>query len=431
MPQLLPFRGIRYSPAAGPLADLLAPPYDVISPTQQRALAARSPHNAVHLELAEGGDERYARVAALFRDWLRESIVARDDPAMLYVYEQTFVEGGHEHQRRALLTEVEAQPWEEGAVKPHEYTLTGPKEDRLRLLEATGVQFSPVFMIARDRAGQLREFLDATCTSRQADVEARTPDGDLHRLWVIEAGRYEMRMLAPLLSESFYIADGHHRYETQVNYRNIVAEKLGKLPRDHPSRFAMSAIVPASDPGLVIRPIHRIVPRRAPADWRERLAGRFSVTEVKPVEDPEGFAPVLDERLREAPDAIIAINLDPGLVQILTPRDASVYAEIAPAGHSDEWASIPPNAVRYGVLEPLWGIDDDDLRAGAVEYTHLTDEVLERAWDNADCSGFLLSPVNVGAVMSLADKGERMPQKSTFFHPKLGTGLVFHPLEQA
>src|SRR5690606_30807457 len=206
-PQILPFRGLRYTERAGALDELLAPPYDVISPEQQRELARRSPYNAVHLELAEGGDEKYERVAGLLREWESNGILQRDDEPRLYVYEQVFEIHSQEFHRRALLIGVEAQPWEEGAVKPHEYTLSEPMEDRLRLLEATQVQLSPVFMIARDRAGQLRDFLDTTIQSRPPDVEGTSMEGDRHRLWVVEAGRLEMRQLAPLLGESCYIAD--------------------------------------------------------------------------------------------------------------------------------------------------------------------------------------------------------------------------------
>ena len=174
MPQFLPFRGLRYTASAGPLSELLAPPYDVITPAQQRALAARNPHNAVHLELAEGGEDRYRRVAGVLAEWLREGTVRRDSSPMLYVYEQEFIEEGHVFTRRALIAAVEAQPWDEGAVKPHEYTMSGPKEDRLKLLQATGVQFSPVFMIARDRAGRLAAFLHSAIVSRPPDATATT-----------------------------------------------------------------------------------------------------------------------------------------------------------------------------------------------------------------------------------------------------------------
>lgn len=429
MPQLLPFRGLRYTTEAGALSDVLAPPYDVISPAQQKALEERSAYNAVRLELAEGGEERYGRVAELLRDWQSRGVLTRDEAPMLYVYEQQFSEGGQEYTRRALLVGVEAQPWEDGAVKPHEFTMSGPKEDRLKLLEATKTQFSPVFMIARDRAGQLSQFLELQITSRPPDVEATSIDGEHHRLWAIEAGRYEMRQLAPMLSESFYIADGHHRYETAVNYKQQRSDER-TLERDDPARFAMTAVVPASDSGLVIRPIHRIVPKRAPANWAERLGDVFEIEHIKPVGNGGERAEELYLLLRQEPSNIIAIGLDGRSVHVLRLRDGSQLARRVPAGRSAAWAAIPPNVLRYGVLEPFWGITDADLTAGVVEYNHDADEVLAYTAAHGDSVGFLLNPVGIEAVMSLADQGERMPQKSTFFHPKLGTGLVFNPLER-
>ncbi|MBK9613170.1 DUF1015 domain-containing protein [Candidatus Amarobacter glycogenicus] len=425
MSQFQPFRGLRYTAAAGPLSELLAPPYDVITPAQQRALEERNPRNSVRLENAGGGEGRYAGVDALLKQWQSEGALARDATPMLYVYEQRFTEDGREYLRKAVLAAVEAQPWEEGAVKPHEYTMSGPKEDRLKLLQATGVQLSPVFMIARDRAGMLTAFIESTVASREPDVLGTSIDGDSHRLWAIESGTYEMRQLAPLLAESFYIADGHHRYETAVNYRDwrAASEVLGP---SHPARFAMSAIVAASDPGLVIRPIHRMVPREAPSDWMDRLGDAFAVAHVKLV---RGEAERSDEliSLLDGADAV-AINLNPGQVHRLK-RTGSPLRGSIPQGMSDEWAAIAPNVLRYGVLEPLWGISDDDLRAGAVVYSHDCDEVLEFLDDNPHAVAFLLNPVSIESVISLADKGERMPQKSTFFHPKLGTGLVFNPLD--
>lgn len=427
MPQFMPFRGLRYTAAAGPLSELLAPPYDVITPAQQRMLAAQNPHNAVRLELAEGGDERYAQVAGQVEEWTRSGMVRRDDTPMLYVYEQEFVEEGRVFYRRALIAAVEAQPWDEGAVKPHEFTMSGPKEDRLKLLQATGIQFSPVFMIARDRAGQLAQFLETTIVSRPPDGTATTIDGDHHRFWAIEASTYEMRQVAPLLGESFYIADGHHRYETAVNYRNWRAEQ-GQLPRDHPARFAMTAIVGASDPGLLIRPIHRMVPRTAPADWRERVAGAFEITHVKLIGGAAERAAELASLLMADPANIVAIGLEPGQVHLLRRQQGVPLAGQVPGDRSEAWAAIAPNVLRYGVLEPLWAISDEDLRAGVVEYSHDTNEVLKFLDARPGSVAFLLNPVTIGSVMGLADQGERMPQKSTFFHPKLGTGLVFHPL---
>ncbi len=425
MPQFLPFRGLRYSVHAGPLSDLLAPPYDVIAPSQQRALEQRNSRNAVRLELAEGGDERYAAVAKLIASWQAEGAVVRDEAPMLYVYEQQFVEEGHAYTRRALIAAVEAQPWEEGAVKPHEYTMSGPKADRLMLLQATGIQFSPVFMIARDRAGTLTQFIEEVMSGREPDATGTSIDGDHHRLWAVESGTYEMRKIAPLLAESFYIADGHHRYETAVNYRDWRGQSE-VLPRDHPARFAMTAIVAADDPGLVIRPIHRMVPKPAPGNWRELLEPAFDVVHVKLVRGERERTEELASLIADAD--VVAIGLEPGQVHLLHRKPDAPLTGNVPGGMSEEWAAIPPNLLRYGVLEPLWAISDDDLRAGVVIYSHDVGEVTEFLDEHSGSVAFLLNAVAIQSVMSLADKGERMPQKSTFFHPKLGTGLVFHPL---
>lgn len=428
MPAIIPFRGLRYSKAAGALDRLLAPPYDVITEAMRADLAAASPYNAVHLELASGGDERYGRVAATVSAWQREGVLVRDQAPTLYAYEQRFVEGGREYARRGLFCGVEAQPWDEGAVKPHEFTMSGPKEDRLKLLEAARVQFSPVFMIARDRAGQLRQFLE-TAASREPDAEGTTADGDHHRLWAVEAGRTELRWLAPLLAESFYIADGHHRYETALNYRRLVEEREQKLPADHPARYAMATVVAADDPGLVIRPIHRLVPRPAPTDWEERLGGAFAVTRLELPGDSAAARRALAQALDEHPEGILALGMVEGQAHLLEPVDRASVAARAPKGASERWVSCAPNLLRYGILEPLWAISDEDLRAGAVEYTHDIAEV--QAFLDAPSArcAFLIHSVGVETVMALADQGERLPQKSTFFHPKLATGLVFYPLE--
>ncbi len=422
MPRLMPIRGLRYTERAGPLDQLLAPPFDVIGEDERARLAGRSPWNAVRLELGESGPDRDAAVAAELARWIAEGVLARDAEPMLYVYEQAFTEDGAEHRRRALVCGVESQPWEAGAVKPHEFTLSAPRADRLRLLRATRTQFSPIFMLARDRSGQLATLLADTAAGGAPDM-AGASGGVAHRLWALPAERAVLRPIAPLLSESFYVADGHHRYETALAYRRWLAEREGELAPDHPARFVMAGVVPADDAGLIVRPLHRHVPRPAPADWEARLAPVFAVEETAAALEAEAL-----EALRAtAPEAIVALNLAPGRAHLLRPRGAEAVAAIAPAGSSARWAGEPPILLRYGALVPLWGISDEEFRAGAVTFTHETSAVLEalRARGGA---GFLLQPVAAGEVMALADGGERLPQKSTFYHPKLGTGLVFAPL---
>lgn len=422
MAQLLPLRGLRYSKTAGSLSDLLAPPYDVISSRQEQELRERSPHNAIHLELAEDGEDRYERIAARLAEWTDKGTLVRDETPQLYVYEQRFEYAGQQYARRALLAGVEAQPWDEAAVRPHEYTMSGPKEDRLNLLKATRTQFSSTFMIARDRAGQLQQLLDETAAN-EPDASGTTIDGEEHRLWIVEADTFMFRRLAPLLPETFYIADGHHRYETAVNYRDWLATEEGALAKDHPARFTMTAIVPVTDKGLVIRPIYRWVPEAAPADWREKLEQVFDIEELGSMDEQSLLGP-----LDKGPTTFVAIGLEPGKVHRLSTKSGVDLATLPGNQNSAEWATVAPNLLRLAVLNPLWNMTDTDLQAGRVEYLHDVPEVLEQVEQGGQGVAFLLNPVRVDDVIALAEKGERMPQKSTFFHPKIGTGLVFNPL---
>ncbi len=420
MPRLMPIRGLRYTEKAGPLGNLLAPPFDVIDKREQGRLRELSPHNAVRLEVA--GSDGYERVASELNGWIADGILARDAEPMLYLYEQVFDEEGVTRRRHALICGVESQPWEAGAVLPHEFTMLTPREDRLHLLEATATQFSPIFMLARDRSGQLAELLERTTETTAPTVSGETPDGVEHRLWVRPADRTHLRQLAPLLSETFYVADGHHRYETSVNYRKWLAKRDGKLASDHPARFAMAGIVPLQDDGLIVRPVHRYVPREAPADWRERLGSAFTIEEADVPIEAEAL-----EALRTAnPDAIVGVNLDPGRVHLLRPGSEDAILELTPAGASTRWTGEAPILLHLGVIEPIWGIGEEDLRAGLVTFTHLVGVILEKLQNGG--VGFLIQHLPASEVIGLSDGGERTPQKSTFFYPKLGTGLVLAPL---
>tara|TARA_B100001123_G_scaffold427520_1_gene543208 strand:- start:13844 stop:15106 length:1263 start_codon:yes stop_codon:yes gene_type:complete len=418
----MPIQGLRFSPKAGPLDQLLAPPFDVIGEREREHLSGLSPHNAVRLELAEEADDHYTGVAAELEGWIADGILQRDTEPMLYVYEQEFIEEGLPRKRRALLCGVESQPWEAGAVLPHEFTLSAPKEDRLRLLQATGTQFSPIFMLARDRSGQLAALLTNTAEGLQPIASGKTNDGVTHHLWVIPADRDHLRQLAPLLSEAFYIADGHHRYETSVAYRAWLHTHEGKLANDHPARFAMAGVVPVEDEGLIVRPLHRYIPRKAPSDWRERLEHLFDIEEVS-----VDIEPLKLEAVRQkAQEAIVAVHLTPKTVHLIRPKNDAAIGKLAPAGASPRWASAAPILLRLGVLDPLWAISDEELRAGAVTFTHDVSEIVEALEGGG--VGFLLQPVPASEVIGLADGGERLPQKSTFYYPKMGTGLVFAPL---
>jgi hypothetical protein len=184
----------------------------------------------------------------------------------------------------------------------------------------------------------------------------------------------------------------------------------------------MAAVVPLDDPGLVVRPIHRRVPRPAPSDWETRLAPWWEVERL-----PDTAPETIEAGLGRGKGAVVALGLEGTTALLLTLRDAAKLAEASGSGRSAAWMSVPPNAVYWGIIRPLWGLTEDDLRAGAVEYLHSIPEALAEQRAAAGVV-LLLNPVDVRDVVALADRGERLPQKSTFFHPKLATGVVFHAL---
>lgn len=413
MARIVPIKALQYTEHAGDLADLIAPPYDVINEKKRKELSETLIYNSIHLELAEPGVDRDLRVQKKLEKWLNLGILENSEQECFFAYEQEFEEAGTTYKRRALFCGVESLSWEDGAVKPHEFTLSAPKADRLSLLEATNTQFSPVFMLARDRTGHLKDLLDDICEATNPLREGNVDDV-FHRIWVIEPTQEVLLILAPLLSESFYIADGHHRYETSYAYkkRNGIQSDF-----ENPANYCLTGLVSAQDDGLLIRPLHRVVGQRPPADWESKLSKFFKIQKV-------------DETNIQFTSSknILAIGLDePNSRHSLEMINFNDLRKEATSGNSDAWLKTQSNILRYGVLNVLWGFNDDDIRSGAVTYTHLVEEVLSEVSGN-NSTGFILNPITVDEVFRIADQGERLPQKSTYFHPKLGSGLLFYPL---
>lgn len=404
MPELRPFRATRYAAPAGDASDLLAPPYDVISAEEARRLRARSPYNAVRLVLPAGDDDRYERAAAALADWLRGGVLQRDDREALWVYGQTFRHGGRELTRHGLLGALRLSDFSEGEVLPHEETHREPREDRLALLRATRTQLSPVFLVAPDPAGRLPELTDRATRGRPV-TEARTPDGVRHRLWPVPAGTLADEMAGAATDAPLLIADGHHRYETALAYC--------RERSDHgPSRWTLACVVGASDPGLLCLPTHRAL-RRPPEgarSWRSFLGEAFEVGEEVP-DDPEGAA----SSVRDLASAIACLpsGEDPLLLRV-------------EAG-TTELERVPTVAFDRRVLRAGFGVGPDRaVERGLLSYHREPAEARERAGEAG--AAFLLPPLAVERTWELARAGVRLPPKSTYFWPKLPSGLLFRTL---
>lgn len=414
MPRLSPFRGVRYTQDAGSSRDLLAPPYDVIGPALAAELRGRSPRNAVRLVLPEGeGDERYAEAARLLELWNGEGMLAEDASPAVYVYRQGYRSGGKRYERLSLFAALALETPGEG-VLPHERTHAGPKRDRLALTLATNTQLSPIFLLARDPGAALLEALRAATTGEPV-LHGVTPDGIEHTMWIIdEEGAAEV-FCALAGRHPLLIADGHHRYETALE----VADRIGSEAAGH----VLACIVSDSDPGLTIRSTHRTITRLdevgiAAAELPDRLAEWFEVTRLG--------------RLG-AEEAARVAAVDPGDL-VVVPGGEEAY-RLRPRSEADdsvsrgERAALGLGVVQFDrhVMGDLFGVEADEAaHAGWLEYHRDATEAVERS--RPDGAAFLVPPVTLAAVWSATSEGIRLPPKSTYFEPKIPSGLLFRPI---
>lgn len=412
MPELRPFKGIRYT-ATDEMASLVCPPYDIISPGEQTRLHEAHQHNAVRLELARPGGEgerRYAEVGALFRRWLQEGVLAIDDADSLYVYRQDFTAADGSRRRVAgVMGALELEEFgHDAGVLPHERTMQGPKEDRLALLRACAVNISPIYAIYRGGGG-LAPFLDAL-ENRPTAVRVQDSDGILHRLWVIGAPA-EIEMLASSIAPGpLVIADGHHRYETALAFHR--ERTAADAPGDHARILCFC--VDADSEELVVLPYHRAVTADAAAD---ELAAR-STAEFGA--EPAGIDDAEERLEKEAADHAFLLVL-PDESYLLRVSDSEVVAAVGE--RHPAWRSLDVVGLHEYVLPRLLNGATPELR-----FSKDAGEILALVRDGSYDFGVLLRALGAAEIVDVAASGERMPQKASYFWPKAITGLVFHSL---
>jgi uncharacterized protein (DUF1015 family) len=414
MADIQPLRAVHYDLAtAGALADLVAPPYDVIDPEQRAALAARSPHNVVELDLPTGED-RYRNAAQLFGQWQASGVLVRDPEPALWVLEQHYHgPDGQALTRRGFFSRVRIEEYGRGRIRPHERTHPGPRDDRLRLTRATRANLSAIFSLYSDPSGAAFAAL-TPATSGPTWGEVTDPDGTLHRLWRCGDAAVIEQVQGVLAGLELLIADGHHRYETA----RVYAEEIGG---EGEHRYVLMCLVALEDPGLTVFPTHRLV-RGLDATRRAALAAAIERDFVA--------TPVARAQVAPSPGTgpLELGYLDAGQAMHLTLRDQAI-ADAA-------LASMPPAYRRLdaGVLEALLltgalGLSDEDI-SHLHDFGYARDATQALALiDSGEYEiAFVMRPTPVDQVREVAAAGVNMPPKSTYFFPKLLTGLVFNLL---
>lgn len=442
MPEIRPFRALRYDPeTVGRLDAVVAPPYDVIDVASARRLMDRHPRNAVRLDLpleepGDAPDERYRRAARTFAAWRSDGTLRKDLRPAVYVYEQAYRVPGTsvERTQRGFFARLRLEPLEPGSgVLPHERTMSGPKEDRYRLLRATGANTSPVVVLFEDAAGEGGEVLRSATDDAPA-VEVTDDEGVRHRLWLVpaapagdsgEPSEHVTRLLGAASATPVVIADGHHRYETALRYRDE-RRMTRSCEEDPPFDYVLALLLPASEQ-LTVLPTHRIV-RGLGDDGVGRLVR--SLDSAFECEEVEREALVARFAAADAPGGRGRFGLVTRQGSFaLTWREGSL-ADALPAG-GDALRAL--DVARLGAaLHALAGIDPAAIAGGErVGYTKSAEEAATAVAEGANGAdaAFLLEPTPVDAILAVARAGDVMPQKSTYFYPKALTGIVFNPLE--
>jgi uncharacterized protein (DUF1015 family) len=412
-----PFRGVRYDRSAGSLADLICPPYDVISAAEEQALLARNPHNMVRLELAELSGpppaDRYAAAAGEFARMKQEGALKQDEVDSYYLLRQRFTVGGVQQERLGLLGALRCEELG-GAVLPHEDTAAGPKEDRLALMKATSANFSPIMMLFRDADGRVGEVTSrVAATAPEADFVV---EGQGYTIWVISDAADVTTVRDALGSQRTYIADGHHRYETAVGYGKEVGGG---------AETVLTCLISFDDPGLLIAPYYRVVHSLSDeklAQMQNLLSTWFTAipaTESGPAE--------LDAAIANLAQDQVALGIvEPGKTPLLlTPADDAVPAQDPTLTPLEQAKAVEANVLQELLFKPVMG----DAFPEYVAYVHDPAEAMRMVESGEAQIAFFVKGVPADIFEVVVGAGIRLPRKSTYFHPKLPSGLVINPLD--
>ncbi|MCE9590001.1 MAG: DUF1015 domain-containing protein [Planctomycetes bacterium] len=443
MPLIQPIRAIVYPPPAeGNLSTRIAPPYDVLDEAGKAALLARDPLNIVAIDLPHlpaktvGPDETYARAGEVYRRWLADGTLRRSEKPAVFVYQQTYTVKGRTFQRRGLIANVTIQPFGKspdgrGGIHPHEQTFSGPKEDRMKLMRATRAQLSPIFGLHSDPQNKVHALLSKIVESRKPDLTGTTPgDSVLHEAWTLDDPAAIRPFTDAFAGKDIFIADGHHRYTTALNYRTALIGTTGALPPDHPANLCLFVLIAMQDPGMIVLPTHRVLGGMEGFAFDQFAFAARGSLRITPF--PGTDLAALEAALPTAgPHAIGLYNPaqpeNPLSIAVTVERDplASSHAKQSPA-----WRQLDVAIVQHLYVErlcqPTFCAKGQPVQW---KFPHTLDEF------RADCHrpgsqlGLLLQPTPLESVRLVSEAGELMPQKSTFFYPKLATGLVINPLD--
>jgi len=429
MAEIFPFRGIRYNPEKVDLSQVVAQPYDKITPKMQEEYYRRSPYNIVRIILnREPGERRYEGAKEYLERWLDERILIRDFQPTIYAYYQDYrLEDGAWLTRKGFVALFKLSEYGQ-EILPHERTLSGPKEDRLKLMRATQANLGQVFVLYSDPAMMVNRILDRKIGSQEPleAVDSFDP-GTVHRLWPVQDEEALEQIVEAMRDKTLFIADGHHRYETALFFRDELRAKGEECRGPEGYENVMLTFVNMDDEGLTIFPTHRLIHKLEgadPAKLEQRLSRYFELERFTS-EEREQLLQALQARQKAGRHALGLYLHGSEDYYLLTLRDEGVMDELVP-DRSPEWRRLDVTICHWLLLKML-GIAPDAVE-GRVGYRRSAREALDLVKQGEEAAAVLLNPTRVEEVRRIAQNGERMPQKSTDFYPKMLTGLALNKL---
>ncbi len=435
MADVLPFRGVHYNGSlVGNLAEVICPPYDIITPQLEQELYRRSPYNFVRIEHNQqlpqdsAADNRYNRSAAILERWLREGVLVTDGVPAFYLHDHCFSYQGKEYRRRGLVCRVKLEEWHRNVIRPHEGTLAEPKSDRVNLLWALKANTSPILAMFGDQ-NQLISSLLKRQESGQPLISSGSLNGERHDIWAITEPAVVDGLSEAFSGKPLYIADGHHRYESALTYQRERLTLSPAVSGEEAFNFVMMTLVEFADPGLLILPPHRLLrglPVSKVAGLMTKLKSFFDVQRLSL--DMTGVWQQID-RLLAGKDRVrlVAFGLDRRDLLVLTLHDFDAAGSMMPYFHSELYKRLDVSVVDHVILEELLGLAiEDDVK---ISYNYDRQDAVDKVLSGECQLAFIISPVRAETIKAIADAGDRMPRKSTYFYPKLPSGLVFNRLE--
>lgn len=429
MPQIVPFSALRYNPDqfGRDVSKLIAPPYDVLTAGDKAALLGQSDRNIVAIDLphvppeSAGPDAVYAQAADLLRRWLADGTMIVDAQPAIYVYHQRYEYGGRSYTRKKFFARMRLEPFGTGTVFPHERTFGGPKEDRFKLMQATRCQMSAVFGLYSDPTNAVSDLLDPG--TREPDVTA-VLDGVENRLWLVTDAAIIAEAARLMADRSVYIADGHHRYGTALNYLQALTDG-GELALDHPARFVLIGLCAMEDPGALILPTHRVLSGFGSVSPAQVVDALRKGVNLKPVaadiDKPEAILPA------DSPYDLAVFIAAENRVEIGTFVDRGILDQLA-ADQTPPWRQLDLGYIHRYLIDELVTKESLGGSAPKIQYVKLASETIRLARETNGIA-LLTKPCTMEQLRAVSHANDLMPQKSTFFYPKLATGLVVNPLE--